>query len=273
MFSSGKETSRDTGHHKPFVAAAKRKRLSPRLQFEWVHAVTDAHWATYRDAIRALRSAGIRFMLGGGFALATYIGRWRNTKDIDLYIMGEDRDKAVDTLTKAGFEDLFSRMPYDRKWIYRSTRDGLIVDIIWAMANQRAQTDELWFEHSQLANVRGESLAVIPVEEFLWCKLYIMQRDHCDWTDVFNLLYAVGHRINWVRLLGRLEEDWPLLKGVLTVYGWLCPKQARRLPESLHRKLKLPQPKSSRPRRDHVRLLDTRRWFASILPKDKPLEV
>jgi len=147
------------------------------------------------------------------------------------------------------------------------------VDIIWAMANQRAHTDKLWFEHSQMANVRGETLAVIPVEEFLWCKLYIMQRDHCDWTDVFNLLYAVGPRINWGRLLGRLEEDWPLLKGVLTVYGWLCPKQARRLPESLHRKLKLPQPKPSSPKRDHVRLLDTRGWFASILPKDKPLEV
>jgi hypothetical protein len=253
-------------------AQGEKKSLSPPLQFEWVTAVTDEHWSTYRDAISALHAAGIRFLLGGGFALAAYIGRWRDTKDIDFYIMHEDRDKAVDALSEAGFEDLFPRLPYDRKWIYRSTRDGVIVDIIWAMANQRAHTDEVWFQNAPRATVRGEELRVIPMEEFLWCKLYIMQRDHCDWTDVFNLLYAVGTRINWVHLLARLEEDWPLLKGVLTVYGWLCPKQAQRLPESLRKKLKLPRPQPLR-KRNHIRLLDTRGWFAAILPKDKPLEI
>lgn len=237
-----------------------------------MNAVSDEHWNTYRDAIHALREAGIRFLLGGGFALATYTGRWRNTKDIDFYIMHEDRDKAVEALDKAGFMDLFGRMPYDRKWIYRSTRDGLIVDIIWAMANQRAQTDEEWFRRAHPVTVRGEELAVVPMEEFLWCKLYIMQRDHCDWTDVFNLIYAVGAQLNWGRLLVRLEEDWPLLKGALTVYGWLCPRQARKLPRSLCKKLCLPEPQV-RKKRDHVRLLDTRGWFAAILPKEKPLEV
>ncbi|HEX4263479.1 MAG TPA: nucleotidyltransferase [Verrucomicrobiae bacterium] len=254
------------------VRPRKKKAALPRLQFEWVTAVTDEQWTTYRDAIQALRDARIRFLLGGGFALATYIGRWRNTKDIDFYIMHEDRERAVEALAKAGFEDYFSRLPYDRKWIYRSTRDGLIVDIIWAMANQRAQTDETWFERARPVTVRGEALAVVPMEEFLWCKLYIMQRDHCDWTDVFNLIYVVGAQLNWAHLIERLEEDWPLLKGVLTVYGWLCPSQARKLPSSLRRKLRLPQP-PLRKKRNHIRLLDTRGWFAAILPKDKPLEV
>jgi hypothetical protein len=250
-----------------------KKRVHPsQLQFEWASAVTNSHWFTYREAMQALRKAGIRFLLGGGFALAVYIGRWRDTKDIDFYIMHADRNRAVRALTRAGFKDLFSRLPYDRKWIYRSTRKGVIVDIIWAMANQRAHTDEVWFERARPVTVRGEALAVIPVEEFLWCKLYIMQRDHCDWTDAFNLLYAVGPQINWTRLLGRLEEDWPLLKGFLTVYGWLCPRQARQLPESLRKKLKLPRV-AVRNKGNHIRLLDTRRWFAAMLPEGRPLEV
>jgi hypothetical protein len=211
-------------------------------------------------------------MLGGGFALAAYIGRWRDTKDIDFYIMREDRNKAVRALTRAGFKDLFSRLPYDRKWIYRSKRNGVIVDIIWAMANQRAQTDEAWFDRARTATVRGEALAVIPMEEFLWCKLYIMQRDHCDWTDAFNLVYAVGPQVNWPRLLARLEEDWPLLAGLLTVYSWLCPRHARRLPVALRRKLKLPRVPAQM-KRNHIRLLDTRRWFAAMLPRNKSLEV
>jgi hypothetical protein len=251
-----------------------KKLHPPRLQFEWVDAVTDEQWATYRDAIQALKAAGVRFLLGGGFALATYIGRWRNTKDIDFYILQPDREKAVEALTKAGFEDYYSKLPYDRKWIYRSTRDGVIVDIIWAMANQRAQTDEQWFERAHAATVRGEALKVVPMEEFLWCKLYIMQRDHCDWTDVFNLVYAVGSELDWEHLLARLEEDRPLLKGLLTVYGWLCPEQARELPQSLRAELDLPEPELAVERkRDHVRLLDTRGWFAALLPKNKPLEV
>jgi Uncharacterised nucleotidyltransferase len=252
--------------------ARNGKAVLPRLQFEWVEAVTNNQWKTYCDAIRALRAAGIRFLLGGGFALATYVGRWRNTKDIDFYIMRGDRDQAVEALSQAGFADYFSKLPYDRNWIYRSTRDGLIVDIIWAMANQRAQTDEIWFERSRPVTVRSEELKIVPMEEFLWCKLYIMQRDHCDWTDVFNLIYAVGPQLNWGHLLKRLEEDWPLLKGVLTVYGWLCPRQARKLPRSLSKKLRLPEPQIHK-KRNHVRLLDTRGWFAAILPKDKPLEV
>jgi hypothetical protein len=252
----------------------RKKPLPPRLQFEWVDAVTEEQWATYRDAIHALKAAGVPFLLGGGFALATYIGHWRNTKDIDFYIMQSDRDKAVEALTKAGFEDYFSRLPYDRKWIYRSTRDGVIVDIIWAMANQRAQTDEQWFEHAPAATVRGEALKVVPMEEFLWCKLYIMQRDHCDWTDVFNLIYAVGRDLDWEHLLERLEEDRPLLKGLLTVYGWLCPEQARELPQSIRDELGLPEPDlPPEHARDNVKLLDTRGWFAALLPKNKPLEV
>lgn len=261
----GASTEDETG------AKATKKIIPPRLQFEWVDAVTEEQWATYREAIRALKGAGVRFLLGGGFALATYIGRWRNTKDIDFYIMQADRDKAVEALAKAGFEDYFSQLPYDRKWIYRSTRDGVIVDIIWAMANQRAQTDEQWFERAPAATVRGEPLKIVPMEEFLWCKLYIMQRDHCDWTDVFNLVYAVGRELDWEHLLERLEEDRPLLKGLLTVYGWLCPEEARELPRWLREELELPEPVERK--RDHVRLLDTRGWFAALLPKNKPLEV
>jgi predicted nucleotidyltransferase len=213
-------------------------------------------------------------MLGGGFAMASYTGRWRNTKDIDFYIRHEDREKVVEALSKAGFTDYFDQLAYDRNWIYRSTRDGVIVDNIWAMANQRAQVDEHWFEHAPEIAIHGERLKVVPLEEFVWCKLYILQRDHCDWTDVMNVLFAAGTRMNWDRLLGRLEDDWPLLKALLTVYGWVCPRRARLLPDGLRRKLKLAAPEiPRRNKRDRIRLLDSRAWFAASLDPNQPLAV
>jgi predicted nucleotidyltransferase len=221
-----------------------------------------------------MQNAGVRFMLGGGFAMAGYTGRWRNTKDIDFYILKSDREKTVAALTAAGFEDYFERVPYDRKWIYRSTRSEVIVDIIWAMANQRTEVDEHWFERAPSIHIRGKALKVVPMEEFIWCKLYIFQRDHCDWTDVLNVLFAAGTRINWDHLLWRLEDDWPLLKALLILYGWLCPRRAILFPDSLLRKLRLEKPEiSRRPKRNRISLLDSRAWFSAILKSKEPLAV
>jgi hypothetical protein len=251
------------------------RRLQNEPKFRWAEAVAAEDWRIYCLAIKALRKEGIPFMLGGGFALATFTGRWRDTKDIDFYIHPRDRDRAAKALIEAGFKDYFETRPYDRKWIYRSTRSGVIVDVIWAMANQRAQVDNLWFKRASSIAVRGETLKVLPMEEFMWCKLYIMQRDHCDWTDVFNLLYAVGERLDWNHLIERLEEDLPLLKGLLLVYAWLCPCAARQLRPALWRRLGLPPAGGVRPdpERDHIRLLDTRHWFAALQPDTQKLEV
>jgi len=246
----------------------------PPLQFEWAKTISPEQWETYQSAIQAIRNAGIPFLLGGGFAMAGFTGRWRNTKDIDFYISKSDRTRTIAALTAAGFRDYFDDLPYDRKWIYRSTRSGVIVDIIWAMANQRAQVDAQWFENAPTISIRGETLKVVPMEEFVWCKLYILQRDHCDWTDVLNVLFAAGARMDWDRLLERLEDDWPLLKSLLTLYGWVCPRSAAELPESLRRRLKLEKPEiPKRQKRNRIRLLDSRDWFAALLDRNKPLQV
>jgi hypothetical protein len=250
------------------------ERLVRHLRVEWAQTIPEGQWTFYRRAIVALREAGVRFILGGGFALAAYMGRWRNTKDMDLYILPEEREKAVAALNRIGFADYYSTLSYDRAWIYRATCGGVIVDLIWAMANQRAEVDEMWFRNASPATFRGENLPVVPVEELLWCKLYILQRDHSDWTDVWNLLQAAGHEVNWEHLLWRLEEDWPLLKAALTVYLWLCPEQVRRLPAWLRTRLNLLSPAiPSSSQHSHARLLDSRNWFIGVVPNNVPLEV
>jgi len=255
--------------------AFSKPLTSYALQFRWADAISPEAWETYRQAIEALREIGIQFMLGGGFAMATFAGRWRDTKDIDFYIRPKDRDKVVAALQKAGFEDYYDRRPYDCKWIYRTVKDDVIVDIIWAMANQRARVDDSWFEGARSVRIRGEELLVLPLEEFMWCKFYILQRDHCDWTDIYNVLYSNGKRVDWDHLIERLEEDVALLKALLTVYRWLCPKASRELPRNLWTRLDrrermfMPRP----PKRKHIRLLDSRRWFAADLPKGHKLEV
>jgi Uncharacterised nucleotidyltransferase len=249
-------------------------QLEPK-SLPWPDLIPMGQWTNYRSAIEAAKGAGLNFLLGGGFALATYTGLWRNTKDIDFYILPRDREPMIAALSSVGFVDYYDTRPYDPGWIYRSTREGIIVDIIWSMANRRAEVDEQWFGRAHPVQVREEILSVAPVEELLWCKIYILQRDHCDWTDIFNIFYCCGPKIDWDHLIERVEPDLALLRSCLMVYDWLCPNKALELPSKMRRRLELPKPRRvpEAEQQRRIRLLDSRSWFSGMHPITQQLEV
>ena len=151
-----------------------------------------ADWPPYREAIEALQDAGIPFTVGGGLAFGCYANRSRYTKDLDVFLRPRDRDRAVEVIQQVGFADYHDREPYQRHWIYRGTRRGLILDLIWQMPNHRACVDDEWLARGPVVAIHGTPVRLIPVEEMLWAKLYVLQWDRCDWPDVWNLL-AVQH--------------------------------------------------------------------------------
>src|SRR5437868_3063759 len=167
-----RHASSASGRNKSEAIERSRREITSRqpasleLPCHWADAISESDWAIYRAAIRAIRQAKVPFLLGGGFALATFTGRWRDTKDIDFYIRREDRETVIAALTRAGFADYYRQRAYDRKWIHRTVKSGVIVDIIWAMANQRTRVDEIWFERAGSVTIREETLRVVPLEEF-----------------------------------------------------------------------------------------------------------
>ncbi len=198
-----------------------------------------------------------------------YAGQWRNTKDIDLYILPAERDRMIQVVTDLGLGDYYEKQSYDRKWIYRSYKEDTIVDLIWAMANQRAVVDETWLEGPEV-QVDGERFHLIAPEEALWSKVYVMQRERCDWPDALNLLFGVGPELNWRRVLDRIKEDAPLLSGLLTVFGWVCPDGARELPSWIWGELgaRSPEEGNGEVTARHAPLLDSRPWFTPTLEND-----
>ena len=114
-------------------------------EVRWAQLIPEDQWAVYDRVIRLALDRGLKFALGGGLAFSHYAHRWRNTKDIDLYIKPDDRHAMINVLHETGLKDYFDVKDYDRQWIYRSHNgDGIIVDIIWQMANYRTQVDEEW---------------------------------------------------------------------------------------------------------------------------------
>ena len=234
----------------------------------WGDRIPDGEWGVYRRVIHEARRAGIPVAFGGAFAAAVYTGELRNTKDFDFYILPEDRDRMAEAIGRAGLHDLFNQLPYDRSWIYRGTAGDVVVDAIWAMANQRAPVDRRWLTHGPEVVIRGERLRAIPVEELIWAKLYIVQRTRCDWVDVINLIDARAESVQWAHLLDRLGEDSPLLTGALSVFGWLVPDRAQDIPALVWERLGLEQPRQATdPEAPRLRtsLLDSRPWFTRNL--------
>jgi hypothetical protein len=235
-----------------------------RPKVDWSQVIPDQQWALFRPVLITARARGLRFAIGGGLAFSAYSGRLRNTKDMDLFVRPADREALITLLTEAGYQDYYEQLPYDRKWIYRGIRDGEIIDVMWQMANYRTEVDDDWLTRGPIVEIRGEEVRLLAPEELLWSKLYVLQRERCDWPDLLNILYTVGPELDWAHLLERLADDAPVLGGLLNVFGWLCPERARDLPSGLWHQVGLLGPATG-PRCDEdrrrVELLDRRDWF------------
>jgi hypothetical protein len=236
---------------------------------EMVAPIPDGQWSVYRQVIAEARENGIRFALGGGMAVSVYTGQWRPSKDLDIYVFPEQRERMIEITRRAGLADYFEKRPYDRSWIYRSWADDVIVDVMWAMANHKAPIDQRWLSCGARVNVNGEHLRVLPVEELIWDKLYVLQRDRCDWPEVMKLLYAVGPGLCWEQLFARVGNDLPLLAAALTIFRWMCPGRAEEFPAWVWQRVDgvLPPPgRGCEVERAHVDLLDRRAWFPTPEP-------
>jgi hypothetical protein len=251
-------------------ALAKR----PVGRTDWAAIVPDDEWAVYMKAIRAVRPLGTGFLLGGAFGLASYTGRWRNTKDLDFYVLPSERDRFIDALLKAGFVDYYDTLAYDRGWIFRAVQDDVIVDVIWGTPNRRSEVDAEWFKRGTEVTLKGEKLAALPAEELLFVKSFVLQRDRCDWPDLLNLLCYTAGELDWDHVVWRYGPELPILKSLLNLFAWLNPEKAALLPEKVRTKLGVEVKMPTDPAavcKCNVALLDSRAWFAPFHPTDKPM--
>ena len=231
----------------------------------WSNRLPDEEWRVYERVAQEARSAGVQFAFGGAFATAVYTGELRNTKDFDFYIQPADLDAMKAAVSRSGLTDHFERLPYDRSWIYRASEGDVLVDVIWAMANQRAVVDPLWLSRGPLVEIRGEQMRAIPLEELIWAKLYVLQRERTDWGDILNLVSAQTSSIDWDHLMSRLGSDTPLLAAVLLIFAWLDPAAARSIPDHVWVRLRV-APDSGQGQNvvdsaARAGLIDSRPWF------------
>jgi hypothetical protein len=181
----------------------------------------------YCRAMQALQDAGVPFLVGGAYAFARYTGIVRHTKDFDIFIRPRDFARALAALERAGY-------PTERNfphWLGKAWCGDLFVDLIFSSGNGIARVDERWFEHAVDEEVLGMPVKLCPVEEMIWSKSFIMERERFDGADVAHLLRSAARGLDWDRLLERFgDEHWPVLFAHLVLFTYIYPGERDALP-------------------------------------------
>jgi len=182
--------------------------------------------AFYDAVITALEEERLPFMLGGAFAFEVYTDIGGQTKDLDLFLHPRDLDAAMAALAKRGYETEMKA----RHWLGKVKSERDFVDIIFGSGNGLAPVDDAWFEHALPAEVLGHEVRLIPVEEMLWSKSFIMERERYDGNDVAHVLLRRGAQLDWPRVLRRFGPYWQVLLAHLVLFGFIYPGEREQVP-------------------------------------------
>ena len=188
----------------------------------------ESHDATdfYRHVLETLNAHGLPYLIGGAYAFNHYTGITRPTKDLDIFVMRSDYEKISEVLAQLGYR---SEMAYPH-WLAKVYSDEDFIDVIFNSGNGVAGVDPTWFEHAPVVHVLGVEAKISPIEEMIWSKAFIMERERYDGADIAHLLRVYGDRLDWQHLLSRFGANWRVLLSHLTLFGFVYPLHHHLIP-------------------------------------------
>jgi hypothetical protein len=187
----------------------------------------------HAEALRILNGAGIRYVVAGAVALGHYTGLWRNTKDLDLFLVRSDLTAALTILATHGYT---IDEPAEH-WLANARRGQYYVDLIHGFGGWRAPIDEEWYARGVPATVLGQAVRVAPVEEMIWIKAYVAHRERFDGADILHLIEACGRSLDWGHLLERFDDCSELLLFYLCLYEFAYPSRRDDVPSPIKQEL------------------------------------
>lgn len=173
----------------------------------------------YREALALLIESKLDFMLGGGFALFSYTGLYRDTKDLDIFCMPTQYTDILKLFAAKGYEIELT----DVRWLAKVFKGEYYIDIIFSSTNNICIVDESWYEHATDAIVMDHPVKLIGAEELVWSKVFIQNRERFDGADVNHVFLKYGRKLNWERLLHRLDPHWHLLLSQILNFQYVYP--------------------------------------------------
>ena len=183
----------------------------------------------YREAMRTLSEADVPFLVGGAYALCSYTGISRDTKDFDVFLRPVDVERALECFRHERFE---AEATYPH-WLAKVKCGDDCLDLIFRSGNGICEVDDSWFERAHDEVVLEQSIKLVAPEETIWLKCYIMERERFDGADVAHLIHSCADRFDWPHLVRRFGNHWRVLLSHLVLFGFVYPSERNRVPASV----------------------------------------
>jgi hypothetical protein len=182
--------------------------------------------AFYRSALRIGKESGVPFLVGGAYALAGYTGIDRHTKDLDLYVRPANEIAFLQAFAESGYRTELTH-PH---WLGKVFADGAMIDVIFNSGNAVVEVDDEWFTRAVPGHLLDVPVALCPVEEMIWSKAFVMERERFDGADVAHLIRARAESLDWPHLVRRFGRHWRVLLSHFILFGYIYPAERGRIP-------------------------------------------
>ena len=187
----------------------------------------------YQTVMKSLTEARLPFLLGGAYALAHYTGIRRHTKDLDLFVRPEDSSRILKHFADLGCT---TKLLFPH-WLGKIYHGDAFADVIFSSGNGLVDVDDEWFAHAVEGTALDMPVRICPIEEMIWSKAFVMERERYDGADIAHLMRAQADAIDWQRLKLRFGDNWRLLLSYLVLFGFIYPDEAHRVPADLQEEL------------------------------------
>jgi predicted nucleotidyltransferase len=157
-----------------------------------------------KESVHAVEDAGIPYVMIGGIP-SSVMGRNRWTEDgadIDFFVKAQDAHHTLDVFRETGF----LTKEAEPHWLYKATKDRVVVDVIYRSSGDIYLDDEM-VERSFEGEFKSVPVRLVAAEDLIVMKAIAHREETARyWHD------ALG-------ILGRADLDWEYLLRRARQYG------------------------------------------------------
>jgi AraC-like DNA-binding protein/predicted nucleotidyltransferase len=185
--------------------------------------------AFYSEVLQLMVESKIPFLVSGTFALASYTGIDRPTKDVDVFAKAGDALKLLHYFKERDYDVEI----VDERWLARITRGELFVDVITNMPTVTTHVTDQWFVDAPETELFGAKVRVVPPTQFIWSKIFVQDHHRYDGADVAHMILKRHDEIDWKQLLSHMELYWEVLLMALLNFRFIYPSERHLVPRWL----------------------------------------
>lgn len=138
----------------------------------------------YVEGLKLLAQSDIPFLLSGTYAVTTYTGIVRPTKDLDIFCKAGDYPRILSFFKERGYNVEVE----DERWLAKIYRSKYYFDVIFSCRTTEIAITEEWFEDAPEIEVYGTKVQIIKPTELIWSKIFVQDRYRYDGADVAHVI-------------------------------------------------------------------------------------